>query len=367
MRFRWNMELGAYELIDSDGSHVFDGGEYRYSETLQADPLLDVPLTEVHQAVIDRNQGMEDWHDLCLDFSRSWRPSNRTNPRSAIDALLDPTLFAVSVEGRTPGEASFLFSAQVLTIESRQPIDEVANTIVDGSVFSILSAKQDTDSDDQKFSWIWIDLKPAVDATVRDLVNTCGRLAFVLALSSPELDLATVISALSMGFVSVLRGTHERAWLEAKQQGYDTESELGRYKLAVDIAAFANSPSGGLLVLGAKTVHDGDGRDVIVDVKGIRPGLINTQSYLAIIDDRVYPQVGGIGVIRQQVSDKEIIAFFIPNQSDHDRPFLVRGGLASSDKVDGNAVTLAVRKDSGNTFMTVREIHSALSRSARIN
>lgn len=76
---------------------------------------------------------------------------------------------------------------------------------------------------------------------------------------SPNSHMQDAILALRVGAPDALIGLRESSWLEFKSILPDTTRPVGKIELAKDVAQFANSPSGGLLVYGVRTKNDGKG------------------------------------------------------------------------------------------------------------
>ena len=77
---------------------------------------------------------------------------------------------------------------------------------------------------------------------------------------------ATVADLLRAQRPELLIGQPEAEWFEAKQAPYGLGENLEEIELAKDVAALANRPEGGLLVIGLVTAKQG-GRDVVKRVR----------------------------------------------------------------------------------------------------
>src|SRR5437763_1414615 len=64
---------------------------------------------------------------------------------------------------------------------------------------------------------------------------------------------ASALHLLTAGRADLLRGQPESDWLEAKGQPYRLDEESESFELAKDVAALANGPEGGIIVLGLTT------------------------------------------------------------------------------------------------------------------
>jgi hypothetical protein len=133
-----------------------------------------------------------------------------------------------------------------------------------------------------------------------------------------------------------------------------------RYELAKDVAAFANSPDGGLIVLGMVTKDVGDG-DVISGRKEFDLKRAQTPAYRKYVAQLVYPQVEGFEVTRiDGTRDGYGLAVLtIPPQAQSRRPFLVRGVLRAG-KVMGSHLLWPVRQADETVLLDITAIHDRL-------
>jgi predicted RNase H-like HicB family nuclease len=91
--------------------------------------------------------------------------------------------------------------------------------------------------------------------------------ALVKATEGDGLTLQTAVDLIRAGNGAALIGRPEGPWFDGKAAPYVLTSDAKKWELAKDVAAFANSPTGGVIFIGAKTKSGQDG-----DVVGIRGG-----------------------------------------------------------------------------------------------
>jgi hypothetical protein len=175
-----------------------------------------------------------------------------------------------------------------------------------------------------------------------------------------EVTQATALDLLRGDKWELLLGQPESAWLEAKGEPYDHLGKHWQYELAKDVAAFANSPEGGLIVIGMTTDDRGDG-DTIRGFKEFELRRVRRQAYRNHVAQRVYPRVAGFDVERLEGSKKGngLAVLVIPPQPKASQPFLVQGTLAGG-AVLGAHVLLPVRREDDTAFMDAGDLHARI-------
>jgi hypothetical protein len=165
---------------------------------------------------------------------------------------------------------------------------------------------------------------------------------------------------LLMGRPEVLLGQPESAWLEAKRKGYGLQySEVEKYEYVRDLAAFANSESGGILVIGIATDTDVSGIDVMSDVTPCKSRSLNTQTYAHVAHSKIVPQIEGLEISRVTVDEGELLVIRVPPQAEYLKPFLVAGAIIN-DKVSGSFISIPQRRGTDKWNMSPAAIHSLL-------
>ena len=213
-----------------------------------------------------------------------------------------------------------------------------------------------------------VDIEPSLrrGATLGELWNLGDEaLALLRASKGDELPRSAVLDLLSGARWDLFKGQSETEWLEAKGEPYDhLEKKLGeqnwRYELAKDVASFANTSQGGLIVLGMFTQDQGNG-DVIQGHKEFDLRRVAVSTYRKHVAQLVYPQIEGFEVRRIAGFKKGwgLAVLVIPPQPKHNRPFLVQG-MISDQKVHGAHVLLPTRRGDDTTLMKSEAIHTLL-------
>ncbi|MBU2669936.1 ATP-binding protein [Actinoplanes bogorensis] len=119
-------------------------------------------------------------------------------------------------------------------------------------------------------------------------------------------------------------GTPESAVLDVKSGVYPLDDTAGAGELIKDVAAFANS-RGGLLLVGFGTRVD-NGREIIDKVKPVPARLVDVDRYRKLVRDRVRPLIRDLTVDFYPVDDERgVLVIDIPVQPETAKPFVVPG------------------------------------------
>lgn len=134
---------------------------------------------------------------------------------------------------------------------------------------------------------------------------------------------AQLFEVLGRGTFEELIGTPESHWLDFKKHPY-LANDRGIRDLVADIAAFANS-QGGAIVIGVHTKKLGGVRKEVADkVRGVNVELVVEDQVRRWLRSHIQPLVD-IDIRRYQMTDpaKEIVAINVEPQPEQDRPCLV--------------------------------------------
>jgi hypothetical protein len=174
---------------------------------------------------------------------------------------------------------------------------------------------------------------------------------------TPSSGLALILGGHAEAFV----GLYESAWLEAKRAPYELADDAQGLELALDVAALANSESGGLLVVGLATKKDGDG-DRITKVTPTKVELISRRKHRQLLDRLVYPAIAGLELhaVSHGSEGLGLLVIEVPAQPEQLKPFLVSGTLIRG-KVRGGYFTLVTRRGDARMATSPAEIHGLLT------
>ncbi|MFB9849761.1 helix-turn-helix domain-containing protein [Micromonospora andamanensis] len=119
-------------------------------------------------------------------------------------------------------------------------------------------------------------------------------------------------------------GSPESAVLDVKSGVYPLDDPAGTGELIKDVAAFANS-RGGLLLVGFGTRVE-NGREIIDELKPVPARLVDVDRYRKLVRDRVRPLVRDLSIDFYPVDDERgVLVIDIPSQPETAKPFVVPG------------------------------------------
>jgi hypothetical protein len=163
-----------------------------------------------------------------------------------------------------------------------------------------------------------------------------------------------------LGGAANMIGMTECSWLEVKRSGYELkEHKFWQVELAQDVARFANSENGGLLIIGISSQRI-DGCDTLNKLTPLVRSETRVESYSKIIDSRVYPPISNLEVQAIPMGERELLCIVIPKQSEKLKPFLVQGAIIYG-KYDEGAISISRRRGEHSIPITAREIHAMLA------
>ncbi|MFF8846730.1 helix-turn-helix domain-containing protein [Streptomyces sp. NPDC015127] len=183
-----------------------------------------------------------------------------------------------------------------------------------------------------------------------------------MLLQNDRLNLKTPAGAYALvgaGAPAMVLGEAENEWLEVKRESYGIAAESQKYEFACDVASFANSDLGGLIVIGIASSKDSSGNDVLARVTPCRRGSLNVQRYMQILRDRVIPPVEGLRIDVVPVGVGDVMAIYVPPQPEEIKPFIVKGAVVDS-KVSGSFLSIPHRRGSDKWAMSPEAVHSML-------
>jgi hypothetical protein len=101
-------------------------------------------------------------------------------------------------------------------------------------------------------------------------------------------DIGGARAALRAGRPADLLGLAECGWLDVKAGVYRLDDPAKALELAKDVAAFANTGTGGMILVGYTTRKDYD-REILDEVRPVRRALVDLDRYRKLIRERVIP------------------------------------------------------------------------------
>lgn len=219
------------------------------------------------------------------------------------------------------------------------------------------------DGDSWLIKSVWVkqegDISTAADLAESLVVAACST-------TWPDsLTPADIIQALKQDLAHLLVGhLTEGSEFDAKEL-IDLKNSSWKIELAKDIAQFANSPTGGLLLIGAKTDKKPGGVEVF---RKLAPLDLNPRIELTIpelvqkardvADAHIHPMVSGLEIASIRSRKGSVIYAYIPPQSPSVQPFIVLGEDLSGG---GHFFSIPRRRGDGNLPVSPKEFHRLIA------
>jgi hypothetical protein len=166
--------------------------------------------------------------------------------------------------------------------------------------------------------------------------------------------------ALRRGAPAELVGLRECVWLDVKSGPYRLTSPEGKEELVKDVAAFANAPTGGLLLVGYQTdVRDGE--EIVSGVGPIPRALVDLDQHRKLIRSRVMPPPRDLDLSWIDCGEERgILVIDIPRQPSSMLPFVVPGP-SGKDKASEYSLAVPVREADATHWLPQPEIRRLLA------
>ncbi|WP_133061621.1 helix-turn-helix domain-containing protein [Streptosporangium minutum] len=172
-------------------------------------------------------------------------------------------------------------------------------------------------------------------------------------------DPRTVYELVRTGSIARLLGLAENEWLEVKSSPYEMKRDKQwQCELAEDVARFANSEYGGILILGIRS-EKAEGRDVLRKITPLPLDGKRVQNYHQSLDSHIHPPIERIKIESIKTEGGEILCILIPPQPEERKPFLVQGGFVDG-KYQRGLISIVRRRGEHSIPITAREIHAML-------
>jgi len=226
-----------------------------------------------------------------------------------------------------------------------------------------ITAAEDHDFETYQAAHLKIHLSGDFSATrIADLSRAIRTLAYEGSFDA--LGRTGLIASIRMSSGISLLALPESEVFDAKRDNYAVKTRLGKHRLATDIAAFANSQDGGLLIIGAVTARNDNGQDAVIDIPGVEPAYApRMQQLIDLTREYIYPSVEGLDLIEIPTARSPLYLIDIPPQNEAAKPFLVRGVLvdpAAGNRAVVEGVSLAIRRADRNENLELSEFHSLI-------
>ena len=176
-------------------------------------------------------------------------------------------------------------------------------------------------------------------------------------------DPAEIRNLLSEGREEELLELAESESLDFKAQPYALQDQEGgirlrrAWELAKDVAAMANSPQGGCIVLGVRTTQcSASSDDVAVELSPFPSRLLNPQQYKDTIEAHAYPPIRGVNVLKYDRDEGCLGLIDVPPQHEDDGPFVLKK-IVDPDGNPTEGFAMPVRDGSHTRWQPVGTIH----------
>ena len=185
-------------------------------------------------------------------------------------------------------------------------------------------------------------------------------------------DTGGIRAVLEEGRDEELIGLAETEWLDFKDQPYalhlanPEEQVQHAWELAKDVAAMANNPRGGCIVIGVRTKPDPlNSEDVADSIRPFPCELLDVKRYTDAVESNSYPLIRGIGIKKYERIGGCLALIFVPPQSDDDGPFLQKK-IIDPDGKEVNGFAMPIRSESHTRWQSIGMIHRDISEGRRV-
>jgi hypothetical protein len=171
------------------------------------------------------------------------------------------------------------------------------------------------------------------------------------------------LRVLQLGEFGKFIGRRESEWLEVKSMAYELKANSNKaawkFEFAKDVAQFANSSTGGILILGFKT-NNKDTGDVIEAMSLLVYDEKRVKRYRDVLKERIYPHITGL-MVDEVVNDRGLCAVYayVPAQADDNKPYLVTGAVIDGE-FENAGITVPRRAGDSVAPATARELHAMI-------
>ncbi|TQM32734.1 hypothetical protein FB390_4430 [Nocardia bhagyanarayanae] len=354
-RIRWDRASRAF--LDPD-DHILAAYDPRAATQGKLDELQDITAGELSEAMGHAVTSADDVADPTATISIDYLPSAVGVFRSAWAANYPYPEDMLSMTRRAD---SFEFSIDVVLPRRSEFTDQTIRALTE----PLLAARGTTcvetkfynDSSDGGLCELTV--LPPPDLTVGEMAFMVSHMRDIVMNEPFSATPEKAFAAIESGEIQFLLGTAESEALDAKD-GHYPKNDRARIVIAGDIAAFANSTKGGIIVLGARTVKDSHGRDILAEVNGCAIDVGAKDRYRSAIEALVYPEIAGIKMCRTPAALGEVFAILIPEQHPDRLPFVVRGATQTEGRMSSALFQVPVRQGDSNVPARIEDIHRRL-------
>lgn len=180
---------------------------------------------------------------------------------------------------------------------------------------------------------------------------------------SKEISHQEALTILTSGSFDGFVGAVENDFFECKRTPYRLQEDHEKQELAKDIAAFANS-GGGTLVIGLATerspIHHGD---EITAVRAFDRTLVSIEQYYSVLKSWIYPQIPDLHIGWYATADnpeRGLIAVTIPHEAMGNGPYIITRFVEPSAKISEIVIGYVERRRSGVEATNAQRLQTLL-------
>ncbi|MGW0764470.1 AlbA family DNA-binding domain-containing protein [Streptomyces sp. NPDC002676] len=166
--------------------------------------------------------------------------------------------------------------------------------------------------------------------------------------------------ALCEGRPEALLGLEESGWLDVKSGPYQLDKPSGKEELAKDVAGFANTSTGGLVLIGFGT-KQADSVETVSTLVPVPRNQVDVDRYRKVIDERVVPVVRDLSVHWLDCGGgKGILVIDIPKQPANSLPFVIPGPTSPDSRLK-KTVAVPMRRGDRIPQLPIEELQRLLA------
>ena len=192
-------------------------------------------------------------------------------------------------------------------------------------------------------------------ATVFYLALRARQLADTV-LARGALDAEAVVDLVHAD-AELLIGQRESGIFDAKSQPYHLDDDDGKFELAKDVAAFANTGRPAAIVVGLRTRPDHQG-DLVAAVPRVARESAPPSRIRSLLNSWVYPPPRGVSV-RWHGDTRGLLTILVPAQPSELEPFFVRRARLGRG-LTAEHMTLPVREDEETVYRDIGRVHALI-------
>lgn len=211
-------------------------------------------------------------------------------------------------------------------------------------------------------NWAGLEIQFPYGMQVKDVAQACMKMDITLRRVVWDLrDPMDVFSIVFAGQVDRLLGVKESATVDAKEAHYYFDIRRQKFEFAADVASFANSREGGLILVGIKTKKDSFGCDILDEIVGCKLIRGQLDKYYNVAENLICPPVANLRIEACDFDGRQVVAILVPPQLEAVKPFLLRCGTIDGEKVSSSMFSFPIRSGDRKRYVTAERIQAVLS------